>query len=301
MLRSIHQFLNRPVAEDFGFTNQVRQSLLSGVYVFAFVYLFGGGHTDDWSRAGLLALFGLGCVLSTLVANWLVPSLLPALYDEDRWTVGRQIVQVLFVLLCVSVGNMIVMWLLRIGHATFWEMYASVTLIGFFPISVGVFINEQRRLKRNLAHAQLLNQQLARIAIDPSVTESVMTAKPEPTVAPIVLSSENGRDKLSLPPDQLRYVESVGNYVDVYWLHTGALHKTVLRSTLKEIEATLASHPDFLRCHRAFLVNLRAVSHADGNARGYQLTLTDVPNRIPVSRSFVDTFDARFDTVARSH
>lgn len=299
MLRSLHQFLNRPVAEDFGFTNQFRQSLISGVYVFAFVYLFGGGHTDGWTRAGVLSLFGFGCVLSTLTANWLVPSLLPALYDDDRWTVGRQIIQVLFVLFCVSLGNLAVMRLLSLGHATFWEMYGSVTLIGFFPISVGTFINEQRRLKRNLAHAQLLNQQLARLTIDPPVlTPAVRESVAE--TSPIVLNSENGRDKLSLTPDQLRYVESVGNYVDVYWLHTGLLQKTVLRSTLKEIDAALASYPDFLRCHRAFLVNLRAVSHADGNARGYQLTLTDVPNRIPVSRSFVDTFDAQFDRLAPS-
>jgi hypothetical protein len=300
MLRSILQFLNRPVAEDFGFANQFRQSLFSGVYVFAFVYLFGGGHTDGWSRAGLLTLFGFGCVLSTLTANWLVPFLFPTLYDEDRWTVGRQIIQVLFVLFCVSLGNLAVMRLLKLGHTTFWEMYLSVTLIGFFPISVGVFINEQRRLKRNLAHAQLLNQQLARLPVDsPVMTPAASKSVPESMS--IVLHSENGRDKLSLTPDQLRYVESVGNYVNVYWLHTGVLQKTVLRSTLKEIDATLASYPDFLRCHRAFLVNLRAVSHADGNARGYQLTLTDVPNYIPVSRSFVDTFDAQFDISAPSH
>ncbi len=299
MFRSIHQFLNRPVAEDFGFANQCRQSLLSGVYVFAFVYLFGGGHTNDWTRAGVLSLFGFGCALSTLIANWLVPALLPRLYDEDRWTIGRQIVQVLFVLLCISLINQFILWLLDLNRSSFWQMYVSVTLIGFFPISVGVFVNEQRRLKRNLAHAQLLNQQLARLTVDsPVATPAVSESMPDST--PIVLSSENGRDKLSLLPDQLRYVESVGNYVDVYWLHTGVLQKTVLRSTLKEIEATLASYPDFLRCHRAFLINLRAVSHADGNARGYQLTLTDVPNRIPVSRSFVDTFDARFDTVAPS-
>jgi hypothetical protein len=300
MLRSIHHFLNRPVAEDFGFANQFRQSLLSGVYVFAFMYLFGGGHTDGWTRAGLLAIFGTSCALSVLVANWLVPSLLPRLYDDDRWTVSHHIAQTLFVLFCVSLGNLIVMWSLNMEHTTFWAMYISVTLIGFFPISVGVFVNEQRRLKRNLAHAQLLNQQLSRLAVDspvvvPIVNESVSE------ITPIVLSSENGRDKLSLTTGQLRYVESVGNYVDVYWLHTGVLQKTILRRTLKEIEATLASYPDFLRCHRAFLVNLRAVSHADGNARGYQLTLTDVPNRIPVSRSFVDTFDARFDTLAPSH
>ncbi|WP_317166355.1 LytTR family DNA-binding domain-containing protein [Spirosoma agri] len=46
-----------------------------------------------------------------------------------------------------------------------------------------------------------------------------------------------------------------------------------MRSTLKGIESALGQHPQFFRCHRAFVVNLSTVVHADGNARGYQLPL----------------------------
>jgi hypothetical protein len=294
MLHLTRQFLNRPVAEDFGFYNQLRQSLLSGVYVFAFMFLFGGGHYEGWVRAGLLALFAAGCAIAALLANWFTPKLLPGLYDEDRWTVRKQIMQVLFVLLCVSVGNQLIMWGLAMPRPPFWLMYLSVTIIGFFPISVGVFINEQRRLKRNLAHAQSLNEQFAH----PSLSHGAEVFTKQKLVGvPLQLVSDTGRERLTLMADQLRYIESEGNYVDVYWLHDGTLQKSVLRNTLKEVEASLAAHPALFRCHRAFVVNLNAVSHTSGNARGYQLTLSDVPSQIPVSRTYLSAFNSQFEHV----
>src|SRR5207237_9569732 len=86
----------------------------------------------------------------------------------------------------------------------------------------------------------------------------------------IVLAAENGKEKLNLLPNQLVYLESVGNYVDVYWLNLMFPQNTVLRSTLKEMEVALHEHPKFFRCHRAFIVNLKAVHKTEGNARGYQ-------------------------------
>ena len=80
----LQSFLNRPIAEDFSFKNQIWQSLQAGLYVFLFVYLFGGSSFAGNSRVMLLAMFG--CSVSTLFANWVVPQLLPKIYNEDRWS-----------------------------------------------------------------------------------------------------------------------------------------------------------------------------------------------------------------------
>jgi DNA-binding LytR/AlgR family response regulator len=181
-------------------------------------------------------------------------------------------------------------------------MYLLVTAIGFFPIMLGVFVAEQRRLKRNLAHAQTLNDQLAHrsepaspVPIPSQPTpQSILDATPTQR---LLLLSENGKERLSLQPDQLLFVESVGNYVDVHWLNLSQPQKTVLRSTLKEIETGLTDYPQFFRCHRAFLVNLNTVSHTEGNARGYQLTLTGTYATVPVSRSYLAAFDTRLAAV----
>jgi DNA-binding LytR/AlgR family response regulator len=177
-------------------------------------------------------------------------------------------------------------------------MYLIVTSIGLFPIMLGVFMAEQRRLKRHLAQAQVLNQQLDRHPNSPDdqPNSSPGTMLPQPIVQ---LVSESGRERLSLSPNQLRYVESVDNYVQVHWLDDGVAQKTVLRSTLKGIESALGQHPQFFRCHRAYLVNLSAVVQADGNARGYQLTLDGVNETVPVSRSFLSAFDGRLKAQSR--
>jgi Na+/melibiose symporter-like transporter len=303
MLQSLRTFLNRPVAEDFRFKNQIWQSLQSGLYVFLFIYLFSGSsfagkNTPENYRVLMLAVFGAGCAVATLLANWVVPLLLPTVYDEDRWTVWKHVLQTLFVLLCISLVNQLLLILTDNAYPPFWQMYISVTVIGFFPIIISVFIVEQRRLKRTLAHAQALNEQLAHRS---ELAMVIPTPKPyDPADAPttvtpsvILLTSENGKERLSLEPDQLLYIESVGNYVEVHWLNKAQSQTTVLRSTLKEIADNLASYSQFFRCHRAFLVNLKAVNHTEGNARGYQLTLKESTVKIPVSRSYLDAFDER--------
>lgn len=305
MIQSVIQFLNRPVAEDFSLKNQRWQSLQSGVYVCLFLYFFNGiGKRATGSPLLLIGLLGVGCALSTLVANWIVPRLLPAIYDEDNWRVWKQILQTLFVLFCISLGNQLLLILTHNPHPSFGQMYAKVALIGFFPIISSVFVVEHRRLKRNLARAQVIDQQFLHHSTLPSATPTgsdSLTAlgrlKDTPAPEIVQLVSETGKERLLVAADQLLYLESVGNYVAVHWTREGELQKTLLRSTLKELTDLLAPHPQFFRCHRAFIVNLRAIHQTQGNARGYQVTLAGIPETIPVSRSYLDAFDERLVTL----
>jgi hypothetical protein len=235
-------------------------------------------------------LIGLGCFFPLMLANWLVPKLLPSIYDEERWTIGKHILQTLVVMFCITCFNQLALSLVNLLRPSFWVMYAYVTMIGFFPITLGLLVAERRRLKRNMAHAQTANQQLDKLHQPQPVTEM-------PEV--VSLSSENGKEQLNLLPNQLIYIESMGNYVEVHWLNMMFPQKTVLRNTLKDLEAALQQHPQFLRCHRAFIINLKAVSRTEGNARGYQLTISGSEREIPVSRSYLDAFDTRMSQLVR--
>lgn len=285
MLQSVRTFLNQPLAEDFSLKNTMRESLLASLYVFGFLTLL-NLRQFDWALVGGAFLLGAGCFIASLSANWLAPRLFPSWYDEERWTVGRHIPHTLFVLLCISVTNELLLTVMGSGKPPFWQMYLYVTLIGFFPITLGVLAAERRRFARNATQALAVNAQLERR----QENRPALLDQPQPT---ITLLSDTGKEKLSLHPDQLVYVESVGNYVDVHWLNLNAPQKTVLRNTLKEVEAVLREYPQFFRCHRAFIVNLKAVNCTEGNARGYQLTLTGAAVGIPVSRSYLDAFDQR--------
>ncbi len=294
MLRRIALFLNRPMAADFSLKPQLWSALRGGGVVLGIMLLFGDGQFwADGVATGLLLLLTAGIMLAIFLASYVLPKLLPRLYDEDQWTIWKQALHVPVVLLLVSMSNQLVLYLTGNNYPSFGWMYLNVLLIGIFPATLDILLTEQRRLRRNLAHAQSLNGQLsASVSVTRHETGPLTAVTTQPDVPEkIVLTSENGRDRLLLAAEQLRYVESVGNYVDVYWLNAGVVQKTVLRATLKDVAALLIPYPAFFRCHRAFLVNLTAVTHTDGNARGYQLTLTDVPTTIPVSRAYLAAFD----------
>lgn len=198
MLQSLRQFLNCPLAEDFSFRNQARSSVQAGVYIFLLIYLLGMGQGSGYPPLLLSALFAVSCFVSSLLANTVFPRLSPAFYNEERWTVAKHALHVLLVLLCVTIGNKLILLALGLAGPSFVGMYLTVTIIGFFPVIIGVFIAEQRRLKRNLAHAQTLNDQLAQrtelTSVAPVSTQPVPQPIPDTKPTRLLLQSETGKD-----------------------------------------------------------------------------------------------------------
>lgn len=60
--------------------------------------------------------------------------------------------------------------------------------------------------------------------------------------------------------DQISYVEAVGSYCDIHTIDK----KHTLAINLKTFEERL-SHPDFMRVHRSFLVNMTKINAINGN------------------------------------
>ena len=83
----------------------------------------------------------------------------------------------------------------------------------------------------------------------------------------------------------LLYVESVGNYVKIIQLREGQVVSDMLRATLKQVEEQLQHYNVIVRCHRAFLVNLRQVDKVLSRAGNMQLLIKHSNDSIPVSRS----------------
>jgi DNA-binding LytR/AlgR family response regulator len=57
---------------------------------------------------------------------------------------------------------------------------------------------------------------------------------------------------------------------------------------LKDIENQFSDIQQLFRCHKAFIANIEKVKGASGNAKGYFLTLHDIEEKIPVSRSNIE-------------
>lgn len=93
------------------------------------------------------------------------------------------------------------------------------------------------------------------------------------------------KESLTVSPSDILYIESVANYLSIWYFQDGALKQKRIRNTLKNIEELLAEYSFLLHCHRAFLVNTRYITHVDGNSAGCQLHLFSIDRTIPVSKA----------------
>ena len=92
---------------------------------------------------------------------------------------------------------------------------------------------------------------------------------------------------LTLPLNNLLYIEAQKNNVMVSYLCEGKVTSKEVHSTLTAVLDELKDYENVFQCHRSFVVNLNNITSARGNSNGYQLILKGSQYIIPVSRSFV--------------
>ena len=113
----------------------------------------------------------------------------------------------------------------------------------------------------------------------------------------ITLFDNNGVLKLSISSDNLYFIESDDNYIQVWYTDsTGEFKKYMLRCRLKTIEDSFADS-DLIRCHRKYIVNIRRVRMLISEKDGYAIELeSDSTPRIPVSKTYEQAVLARFNS-----
>jgi hypothetical protein len=266
----------------FGVKRAYKNAWWTALFVTCFLLAFRpfGMHLlHDWQ---LLRLLGHGLVsgLTIGLSAFLLSRLLPSIYREEAWKVYHQLLYYLFLLGMVSLANYLLTVALDglpISFFGFLDLAFATLLVGLIPITMIVLVKYYLALQKNLRQAQVLTQQLAN-----QHPQKQVNANPAHTR--LLLVGENGKEKLSIVLEQLLVIESVNNYVEIYWEKNGGLVKTLLRNTLQNIEEQVSAYPMFFRCHRSFLVNMGKVKTVDGNSQGYLLVLPLLEQPIPVSR-----------------
>jgi hypothetical protein len=97
---------------------------------------------------------------------------------------------------------------------------------------------------------------------------------------------EKGTLRLSVTKENLLYIESADNYVEIWYLNKEAPTKLVVRNSLKNIEKDLAN-TNVIRSHRSYIVNLEAVKVIRRQKDGIYMEfgIDRVPD-IPVSERY---------------
>ena len=107
--------------------------------------------------------------------------------------------------------------------------------------------------------------------------------------------------KFSVKKENLLYIESAENYVNICYLNNGKVSKYLLRDTLKKMEE-LFSGTELVRCHRSYIVNFEKVKVIRRDKDGLKLELGN-PSvlDIPVSKTYVDSVMKTFSKYCQTN
>jgi hypothetical protein len=294
MLSAIWRFLKQPNPLDLNPRKDLKTSFLVGLFVFLFLLIFqpfGLSQTELKLRYLLIAGFGVVCFLVLLFNLLLIPRVLKKVFNEETWTLYKRNLWHLWIIFSIGLGNYLFACLFnvffdfyRLGFDLFLGFQLITFLIALFPIFFFDILNQNYLLKKNLKTAQEISARLRNSEPFP-VDLSGFDQK-------IVLLSENERERYEIQASHLLCISSEGNYVEVYVLDE-KMKNVLIRNSLKSVEDQLRDYPFLFRCHRAYIVNIKKITKATGNAQGFKLILEGLEKKIPASRGYTKQLKER--------
>jgi hypothetical protein len=273
-----------------------KTGLAFATFVFAFIFIFKPFELDKVTTPKLLeisSLFGLIAFSCYFFTNLLLHYLFPGIFSEEKWTTGKQILNVLFILALIGLMNHLAFNFLY-GTSFSWKNFflfqARTVLVGLLPIVVYTLYTQNHWLRQFKLEAAELQTKLE----EKRETEQKLVEQPKAIPQAIIsFESENQKDKVSVRADDLVFIEAASNYVKIFYRQQDRLSYSIVRMTMKKAAELTEPYLTFFRCHRAFIVNLDRIEKVDGNAQGYKLKLYYADEFIPVSRNLNREFSDR--------
>ena len=222
---------------------------------------------------------------STAIVGYIFPLLFKRFYNPENWTNGKNLLNNIWIILVIGLGNFIFDWVLTDRpYNTFIPLltaYLIITfLVGIFPAVFISILIQNRNLKQNLSDAREMNKSL----LDKlqKTDESILREE-----SVLVQLSGNTKEGIELYPEDILYIEASGNYVQInYKTGSEPIKQKQIRATIAQIEKDLESFSFMVRCHRAFLINTSCITNVEGNSQGFLLNLRHTEKLVPVSRSY---------------
>jgi hypothetical protein len=210
-----------------------RNAFVISLFVFLFLFVFRpfGLNTLQSNIFFICAGYGLTCFLILTFLNSVFTRFFSQLFDEERWTVGKEILWTSTNVALVGLGNSIYTAIIGIGEFSlfniFWFEVYTIAL-SVFPISIAVIMNENRLHKKFSAESRSIASKIENKSKLETHSNKLLR-----------IPSENGNEDFELQPEQLVYIQSFDNYVEIYYLYENKPLKKVIRSSLKLISNTL--------------------------------------------------------------
>jgi len=285
--------LRKPYPFETNKKRQFRDALVFSAFVFLFLYIFQPFQIGNFKTHTITVSFGYGlvCLITMLFLNIFMIHLIPKYFDENHWTTGRQIFWTFINVFFVGLGNFLFSTSIQVVPFTLEGVvkFQFITIaVGAFPIVISVLYNQSRLQYKYSSESEEFNASITK------TNDDIVKLKPSENQSTVIIPSQYAQESLELNANDLIFVRSADNYIEIYFKNEEKVEKSLLRNTLKTVESIL-SDTCFFRCHKSFLVNLNYVQSVSGNAQGYKLHLKFTEEVIPVSRAYNDFLKSYFD------
>lgn len=254
-------FLNQQVHFIEAFKNKMLAGLLLGVFLsFIIIFLEPFDTNQYQAKYRFLLLAGFGMLLSVV---FIVQSLLENKWYNrlnKKWLIIHEIAAT-FLFFAISgtvlfLYNHLVINDLSYTVESHWWYYSHI-VVAMIPVIAPFFI--------------FLRQKFGERIIPPSPSA-------------LTLVGENKNEELKIEKDDLLYVKSIENYIEIYFIDANKKpNSKTFRQTLANVQLQL---PFLVKCHRSYLVNGACIKNIEGNSQRAQIRFHHSNKSIPLSKSF---------------
>ena len=248
--------------------------LWPGIFIALFLNIFQPftihNSNGDIGFMFILAGYGLIGSLSLGFNEFILWSFFRKKILTGPWTIGKNLLWFAWHCILLSFGIYAYWKYWCCGLASIPDMqgYPLMLLrtiaVGIFPITALMFKDWHKSVKN----------QTKKLAEQTNALEDPV----------ITFTSDYKNEQLRLLSSNVLFLESADNYVAIYFLDKEGPSKKLLRSSLSRMEKELEEFPNFIRCHRSFLINLDQIQYLKENSKQPTVLLREWNTPIPVAR-----------------
>ncbi|WP_047446113.1 LytR/AlgR family response regulator transcription factor [Alistipes sp. ZOR0009] len=284
MTNRINTLLKKEYPQNFITKNPASGTLFYFFLIFCFLIIYKPLHINSARSFSISVTMLLYCAAISIPVLILANAInrVNSHTKSKEWTFGKEVLSIAILLTTIGfcaylAGFIIETPTSRWDLHTFADAFSRAVLVGLIPYLFTTLPNTRYLFSRQIEKT-------------PAATPSNTSEK---EVLPIQIVSKAKKEELTFLPDQLIYAESEGNYVTFHLAINGIEKSILIRNSISSIEQQLAAHPQLMRVHRAFIVNVSKVCAKSGNTLGYRLKVAECSKSIPVSRQNTHEFNLR--------
>ncbi len=115
----------------------------------------------------------------------------------------------------------------------------------------------------------------------------------------IVIVSSNQKQRFQISIENLLYIKSADNYIEIFYLSNQQVNMHLMRKNLKDIEDEFGLNQSLIRCHRSYIINSNNIDHVDRLNNKVEVYIAG--EVISVSKKYVGSLAEKFPKLFATH